>query len=145
MVRINYKRAHLVFERLDEAFRELGRDDEMEELLNEVIENHQYDWRSRTFLALIYAKRGDFEKSLELFKEAARFNPHNLSIHQKIWKLFVKGKLSADKIEDYIKLTEEIIFFLDPFVCIECGYKTTEFLWKCPHCHGWDSFTEARM
>ena len=85
------------------------------------------------------------DRGFELFNEAIRLNPHSLAIHQKIWKLLGGANLDQTKVDDYIKLTEEIIFFLDPFVCIECGYKTTEFLWKCPHCHYWDSFSEIRM
>ena len=144
MVRINYKRAHLAFERLDGAYRELGHEGKIEELLREVMENQPYGWRSRTYLAEIYARRGEHDRGFELFNEAIRLNPHSLAIHQKIWKLLGGAKLDQAKVDAYIKLTEEIIFFLDPFVCIECGYKTTEFLWKCPHCHSWDSFSEIR-
>jgi lipopolysaccharide biosynthesis regulator YciM len=145
MVRINYKRAHLAFERLAQAYQDLERSEAMESLLLEVMENNRYDWRSRIFLAQIHAQRGDSAKSYELFKQAVELNPHSLAIHQKVWKLLSEHRLAETMLSDYIKMTEDIVFFLDPFVCIECGYKTTEFLWKCPHCHSWDSFAEARM
>lgn len=145
MVRIRYKRAYLVYSRLADSYEELGQDKRMEELLAEVMDHNPYDWRSRVFLAEISAARGWQEEAFGLFKEALRFNPHSLVIHQKIWRLFSQADFSRKLINEYLELAGEIIFFLDPFVCIECGYKTTEFLWKCPHCHSWDSFTEARM
>ncbi len=145
MARTSYKRAHLAFDRLAQAYHDLDKDGTMEELLREVMENHRYDWRSRVFLAQIYAGRGEYEKGFELFRQAVELNPHSLAIHQKVWKLLSGSEPNGSLLEDYIKLTEDIVFFLDPFVCIVCGYKTTEFLWKCPHCHSWDSFAEARM
>lgn len=145
MVRMRYKRGHLAFERLARAYKEVGNGDRVEEILREVMENHPYDWRSRIFLAESYTDRNRFSEAFELLKEALQFNPHSLAIHQKMWKLFSVAKFDRDLIKEYLELTGEIIFFLDPFVCIECGYRTTEFLWKCPHCHSWDSFTEARM
>jgi lipopolysaccharide biosynthesis regulator YciM len=145
MVRISYKRAHLAFDRLALAYSDLGRAEAMEALLLGVMENNRYDWRSRVYLAQIHAQRGDTVKSFELFKQAVELNPHSLAIHQKVWKLMHEHRFTDKMLSDYIKLTEDIVFFLDPFVCIECGYKTTEFLWKCPHCHSWDSFAEARL
>jgi len=145
MVRTNYKRVHLVFERLSKAYAELGCEEKLEELLREAMDNNRYDWRSRVYLAQIYAQRGEFSKSFDLFRKAVELNPHSLAVHQKIWRLLKDKEFDEDLLNAYIKLTEDVVFFLDPFVCIECGYKTTEFLWKCPHCHSWDSFVEARM
>lgn len=145
MVRVRYKRGHLAFSRLADVYNELGDGAKLEAILKEVIDNHPYDWRSRVFLAETYAEKGRIEDAFALFKEALQFNPHSLAIHQKIWKLFSHGKFDKELVSEYLELAGEIIFFLDPFVCIECGYRTTEFLWKCPHCHSWDSFTEAKM
>ena len=141
----NSKRAHLVFRRLQRVYDDLGTCDKMKEILTAVMEKNKYDWRSRIFLSHYREKTGDFAGSYELLKEAARMNPHNLAIHQRVWKLFSKGRMDEAMMQDYLKLTEENIFFLDPFVCIECGYRTTEYLWKCPHCHSWESFVEVRM
>lgn len=145
MVESNSKRAHLVFRRLQRVYDELGTTAKMAEVLTSVMERNKYDWRSRIFLAHYKEQVGDDAGSYELLKEASRMNPHNLAIHQRVWKLFSKGKMNESMMNDYLKLTEENIFFLDPFVCVECSYRTTEYLWKCPHCHSWESFVEVRM
>jgi lipopolysaccharide biosynthesis regulator YciM len=145
LVESNSKRAHLVFRRLQRVYDDLGTCEKMEVILTGVMKKNKYDWRSRIFLSHYREKRGDFMASYDLLKEASRMNPHNLAIHQRVWKLFSKGKMNEEMMQDYLKLTEENIFFLDPFVCIECGYRTTEYLWKCPHCHSWESFVEVRM
>ena len=145
LIRTSYKRAHLAFERLERAYAELGRKDAMEAILREVMEKNRYDWRSRMYLAQIFAKSGDADASFKLFREAVELNPHSLAVHQKVWKLLSDKEFDDAMLRDYMQLTEDTVFFLDPFVCIVCGYKTTEFLWKCPHCHSWDSFTEARI
>jgi lipopolysaccharide biosynthesis regulator YciM len=28
---------------------------------------------------------------------------------------------------------------------VKCHYRSTELLWRCPHCHEWNSFVEERI
>ena len=45
----------------------------------------------------------------------------------------------------YIELTRDVVFYLDPHVCVRCRYRSTELLWQCPHCHDWNTFVEERI
>jgi lipopolysaccharide biosynthesis regulator YciM len=145
LVRKNYKRSHLVYKRLKDGYDVLKQAGKAIEIMEEVIANNPHGWRCRIFMARLMNEAGESDRSFKLLMEAARQNPHGLAIHQRMIELIAAGTFSQDQIQEYMEITEESIFFLDPFVCTECGYRTTEYLWKCPHCHSWESFIEMRM
>lgn len=145
MARSNHKRSHLVYQRLDRAYTELGKPEKMESLLKSIMEASPNDWRSRVFFAGVLQDRGDNETALVVLKSALQLNPGNLAIHLKIWKLLQKTRFEPEHINDYMNLAEEKLVYLDQFVCIDCGYRSTEYLYKCPHCHSWESFVEVRV
>jgi lipopolysaccharide biosynthesis regulator YciM len=145
MARSNHKRSHLVYNRLNRAYAELDKPHKMVELLKEIMEDSPNDWRSRVFYAGVKQENGDHESALASLKDALQINPGNLAIHLNIWKLLQKTRLTPEEIEDYMNLAEEKLVYLDQFVCIECGYRSTEYLYKCPHCHSWESLVEVRV
>jgi lipopolysaccharide biosynthesis regulator YciM len=40
---------------------------------------------------------------------------------------------------------EDALFYRDPHVCTACRYRSDDMLWRCPHCHEWDTFVEERV
>ena len=48
-------------------------------------------------------------------------------------------------VSQYVDLTREAVFYLDPHVCVRCRYRSTELLWQCPQCHEWNTFVEERI
>lgn len=145
LARKNHKRAHLVFRRLRKAYTELGKPEAIESILKEIMDDSPNEWRSRMFYAQVLQDRGDNEGALICLQKALQINPGNLSIHLKVWRLLQRTRFNADQIEEYLSLVEEKLVYLDQFVCIECGYRSTEYLYKCPHCHNWESFVEVRV
>ena len=47
-------------------------------------------------------------------------------------------------VQEYMQLTRSAVFYLDPHICINCRYRSTELLWQCPQCHEWNTFVEER-
>jgi lipopolysaccharide biosynthesis regulator YciM len=37
------------------------------------------------------------------------------------------------------------VFYRDPHLCTSCRYRADAMLWRCPHCHEWDTFVEERL
>ena len=33
-------------------------------------------------------------------------------------------------------------FYRDPHLCTACRYRADDMLWRCPHCHEWNTFVE---
>ena len=36
-------------------------------------------------------------------------------------------------------------FYVDPHICTACRYRADDMLWRCPHCHEWNTFVEERL
>jgi lipopolysaccharide assembly protein B len=138
-------RAYLAFSRLEGAYRRIGGEHQFEELCHRLIGANPLDWRARLALARSQAEKGLVPQAIELLFEAVVSNPHALAIHQAIWQHLSRQGLPADLVYRYIDLTRDAIFYVDPHICVRCRYRSTELLWKCPHCHEWNTFVEERI
>jgi lipopolysaccharide biosynthesis regulator YciM len=66
-------------------------------------------------------------------------------VHQAVWSALLQLDLDRALVQRYIDAARGAVFFLDPHVCVKCHYRSTELLWRCPHCHEWNSFVEERI
>ncbi len=139
------ERAYLAFDRLASLYvarKEPGR---FQDLCRRLILANPKDWRAHLALARHLMANGRTREALELLFEALSHSPHALTIHEEIWRAFVEGGLDPALIRRYADLTRQSVFYLDPHVCQRCHYRSTELLWRCPHCHEWDTFVEDRI
>lgn len=138
-------RAALVTERLERGFDALGQPTRFAEYCRRVIAGHPQDWRTRLALARHVAASGSPDDAFALLLDALPHNPHGLVIHQEIWRLLLAMDLRRALVEQYVGLTREAVFYLDPHICVRCQYRSTELLWQCPQCHEWNTFVEERL
>jgi lipopolysaccharide assembly protein B len=139
------QRAHLVAERLSEAYVRSGRPDAFEHLYRRVAADHPLDWRVRVALARHTARAGRHDDTLELLLAALSINPHALMLHLLTWDTLLALGLHADAVQRYVTHSRNAVFYRDPHICLRCRYRSKELLWRCPQCHEWDSFVEDRM
>ena len=66
-------------------------------------------------------------------------------MHQAIWNVLLQLGLDRALVQRYVESARDAVFFLDPHVCLNCHYRSTELLWQCPHCHEWNTFVEERI
>ncbi len=138
-------RAYLVFERLEAACARLGTPQRFTEWCRRLIAGNHQDWRARLALGRHLAARERPAEALELLFEALPHNPHATTVHQAVWSTLQQLGLQPELVNRYVELTGHSVFYLDPHVCMLCRYRSTEFLWQCPHCHEWNTFVEERM
>lgn len=138
-------RAYLTFTRLDSAYQSLGQPDRFADLCSRLVAANPQDWRVRLAMAHHSLRREDAEAALRLLLDALVHNPHALALHETIWQALLKLDLPPRLVRQYVDLTRDAIFYLDPHVCVRCRYRTNELLWQCPHCHEWDTFVEERI
>jgi lipopolysaccharide biosynthesis regulator YciM len=119
--------------------------DDFENTCLGLIAKNEDDWRTRLELGKFYAENKEVEKAFDIFMEAMKLVPHVLLIHQEVWKLLMKYSDKREFLVDYAKATDRILIFNAPFVCVDCKYKSSEILWKCPSCYSFNSFIEARI
>jgi len=135
-------RAYLVFDRLSELYSRLGSSNKFQTLCQNLIHTNKKDWRARLALGRHLLEQKDAGNALEILFEAIIYNPHSLSIHQTIWNSLIELELQTNLVKRYMELTKKSIFYLDPHICMQCRYRSTELLWQCPNCHEWNTFLE---
>jgi lipopolysaccharide biosynthesis regulator YciM len=138
-------RAHLVLERLRDAYAAEGQPARFLDLCRRVAVAHPHNWRARLALGQALARQGDRSGALDQLLEALSHNPHGLTVHEAIWDVLLEGGLDRQAVERYATHAKAAVFFLDPHVCLRCHYRSTELLWQCPHCHEWNTFVEERI
>ena len=72
-------------------------------------------------------------------------NPHVLLVHLEVWRtLRALGQLGPEE-QRYVATVEESALYFDPHICTACRYRADDMLWRCPHCHEWNTFVEERV
>ena len=139
------ERAYLTFEPLKKAYASSGEISRFVALCERLIEQDSRDWRAR--LALARHLRGEDRpgEALGLLLRALEANPHVLLVHLEIWRtLRALGQLGPEE-QRYAATLEESALYVDPHICTACRYRADDMLWRCPHCHDWNTFVEERV
>lgn len=145
LVKVVPERAYLAFERLERGYQALGAPLRFVALCRSLIDANPLDWRARLALARHAATSGDHRTALDLLLAALHNNPHGLVVHQAVWQSLTAIGLERELVQRYTDLTRDAIFYLDPHICTNCRYRSTELLWQCPQCHEWNTFVEERI
>jgi lipopolysaccharide biosynthesis regulator YciM len=145
LVQVSPDRAYLAFDRLEQAYADLGTAERFVELCRRLLASNPQDWRARLALGRHYTAAGRHEEAIEPLFEALVNNPHGLAIHEAIWRTLSGLDLPRALVGRYMGTARESVFYLDPHVCTKCRYRSTELLWQCPHCHEWNTFVEERI
>ncbi|BBB32567.1 lipopolysaccharide assembly protein B [Thermotomaculum hydrothermale] len=116
-----------------------------EQICNELINSNENDWRVRLELGRYYMEEGEKSKGLLEFKKCLEISPMVLIIHQEIWKYLLKHPEEIEIFKEYANTLNKVLVFNNPFICSKCNYKSSEFLWKCPYCHEFDTFVELKI
>ncbi|MCX7830116.1 MAG: tetratricopeptide repeat protein, partial [Acidobacteria bacterium] len=88
-------------------------------------------------------KKGTMEEIKTALETLVKYYPRSRTLQKKIFKLISEEKIDKDfvmKISSALSASKET---LDPFVCINCGYKTQDILLRCPNCKEWNSFADT--
>jgi lipopolysaccharide biosynthesis regulator YciM len=145
LVRALPDRSYLVFDRLERAYLTLGAAHRFVELCQQLIERDPQDWRAHLALSRHLGTAGRHREAFDLLVDALPHNPHGLAIHQEIWQTLTALGLDPVLVRRYVELTRKAVFYLDPHICVQCRYRSTELLWQCPQCHEWNTFVEERL
>ncbi|MFN8091521.1 MAG: hypothetical protein U0599_04730 [Vicinamibacteria bacterium] len=139
------ERAYLAFAPLEEAYRASGEPSRFVALCERLVREDPRDWRARLALARHLRAEGAAREALGLLLRALESNPHVLLVHLEVWRtLRAIGSLSPDE-QRYVATVEESALYVDPHICTACRYRADDMLWRCPHCHEWNSFVEERV
>jgi lipopolysaccharide biosynthesis regulator YciM len=139
------ERAYLAFDRLAQAYAACGEPGRFAALCEALIRQDPRDWRARVALARSLRAEGDHEAALGLLMRALEANPQGLLIHLEACRSLKALGQGGPSLDRYLEAAEDAVFYRDPHVCTTCRYRADDMLWRCPHCHEWDTFVEERL
>jgi lipopolysaccharide biosynthesis regulator YciM len=139
------ERAYLAFGPLQQAYAGAGEPSRFVALCERLVSQDPRDWRARLALARHLRHDGRSNEALGLLLRALDSNPHVLVVHLEVWRtLRALGTLGPDELR-YVATVEESALYVDPHICTVCRYRADDMLWRCPHCHEWNTFVEERL
>lgn len=139
------ERAYLTFDRLATAYERCGERSRFAALCERLIEQDPKDWRARLALARSLEHEGKHEEAYGLVLRAIEANAQVFALHMEMWKILRALGTGANAVSNYVSTAEESLFYRDPHVCTSCHYRADDMLWRCPHCHEWNTFVEERL
>jgi lipopolysaccharide biosynthesis regulator YciM len=138
-------RAYLAFDRLARTYAAAGAPSRFVALCERIIAADPRDWRARLALARHLAGEGRLDEAFGLLMRALEANPQVLVVHLEAWRTLRGLGIAGAEVERYMRTAEEAVFYRDPHICTACRYRADDMLWRCPHCHEWNTFVEERV
>jgi lipopolysaccharide biosynthesis regulator YciM len=144
-IQVAPERAYLAFGRLARAYADCGQPARFAEVCERIIRDDPRDWRARLALAGHLHAQGKDGEAYGLLLRAVEANPQALAAHLAAWRTLDRLGLDRGAVELYLATAEQSVFYRDPHICTACRYRADDMLWRCPHCHEWNTFVEERV
>lgn len=138
-------RAYLAFDRLSRAYATAGSPSRFVALCEGLISRDPREWRARLALARHLAGEGRHDEAFGLLMRAVEANPQVLVLHIEAWRTLRGLGVASKDVDRYLQTAEAAVFYRDPHICTACRYRADDMLWRCPHCHEWNTFVEERV
>lgn len=145
LIQKNPNTVSLVFDRLERATFEkdpaeiTGLAAEYERILSE----NPTDVSTMRALASIHRRRGDIEEARRIVDVGLEEQPDHPRLRRMRARITLETGRPEEAAEELRKLiADESLFGGSRFTCTSCGYQSKEYLWRCPTCHKWETFTE---
>ncbi|HVO10518.1 MAG TPA: tetratricopeptide repeat protein [Vicinamibacteria bacterium] len=139
------ERAYLAFAPLQQAYAAAGEPSRFVTLCEHIVSEDPRDWRARLALARHLRAEGQATEALGLLLRALDANPHVLLLHLEAWRTLRELRPPGPEEQRYVATVEQSALYVDPHICTACRYRADDMLWRCPHCHEWNTFVEERV
>jgi len=132
--------AHLAYDRLEKAYFDQNRYDDVAALYSKVIEKNPDNVKARIALGAYYARKNMLDEALAHLREALRIQPRSVEARSQVKQLLVRHHMHDEIEREYTDLVAALGEPVDQFTCVRCGLQASELTWRCPQCRGWDTF-----
>ena len=62
-----------------------------------------------------------------------------------VWRTLRALRTLGPEEQRYVATVEDSALYVDPHICTVCRYRADDMLWRCPHCHEWNTLVEERV
>lgn len=139
------ERGYLAFGALQRAYAAAGEPSRFAALCERLVSQDPRDWRARLGLARQLRDEDRPAEALGLLLRAVESNPHVLLVHLEVWRTLRALSVLGPEEAKYVATVEESALYVDPHICTVCRYRADDMLWRCPHCHEWNTLVEERV
>jgi lipopolysaccharide biosynthesis regulator YciM len=136
----NPQSAHVVFDRLERAYFDLGQYGEVTRFYERLLEADPANTTALIALAELSIKKGDQEAALRQCRQAIEIEPDNLPARAGIIRTLVQEKMFDHASEEIDAMLATAVFRPHGYECAGCGHTEPEPAWQCPKCKAVDSF-----
>jgi len=133
----------LAYRRLEKAYFEQNRYDDIAKILEKVITAKPENVMARVTLGEYYAKRDMIPEALRHLREALNSQPRSLEARRQTSQILVRNHMHDEMEREYSDAVEALYTPGEPYNCSRCGLNVKELSWRCPQCRGWDTFEAA--
>lgn len=110
-----------------------------------ILERDARAWRAGLYLARIQLERGDTDGAGVTLQRALRERPGSLAVQREVWRLLQQRGGGIEEFSEMLDAALADSRLMDPFVCLRCGFKSSELFARCLHCHRWNTMAEERQ
>jgi len=136
---INSHFTHLAYPRLQEAYYNLNKYDAIEKLLKDQIERNERDAYCHLALGRYYFNKGNIDEALVQLNEALNIDPKFIDAKKEIASIYIQKNMVDEIKSELASLLGTLPSIYQNYQCMQCGYLSSEILWKCPQCRSWDT------
>lgn len=132
--------AHLAYDRLEKAYFDQNRYDDIAGLYEKVIAGNPENVKARVALGTYFARKNMLDEALVHLREALRLQPRSVEARSQVSELLLRHHMHDEIEKEYADLIAALGEPSGQFTCVRCGLQAAELSWRCPQCRGWDTF-----
>ncbi len=134
---VNSYFTHLAYPRLEQAYFNLNKYDSIEKLLTENLNKNNEDAYCHLELGRYYFNKGEVEKAVYELNEALRIDPEFIDAKKEIATIYLQNDMIDEIKKEFKDILQALPSKYSTYICTQCGYSTSEILWRCPQCRQW--------
>lgn len=126
------------------ACEKTGNLDRLDAACSLVLERHPRSWRAMWVRARVRHERGEDESAREALTKALFERPGSITVQRALWQAYAAENLDWTELGGLLDRASREAKWVDPYVCLRCGFKSTQAFPRCPHCHEWNTLAEEQ-
>jgi lipopolysaccharide biosynthesis regulator YciM len=129
--------AHLVFERLEKAYYEMGDFGRMMGVYEELVAKSPSNLPALIGLSKMLERKGDVEGALRTAGEAIKYQGEAFEGHKQLLEILLRNRRYEEAAEASRSMLEELQSRKGQQTCPSCGAVISEPAWRCDNCRAW--------
>jgi lipopolysaccharide biosynthesis regulator YciM len=129
--------AHLVFERLEKAYFEMGDFGRMMGIYEELVTKSPSNVKAQTGLARMLERKGSVDEALRVAREAVKYEGSAHEGHRQLIEILMRH----DRYEEAARAAESLLAGMgdqgEERTCPRCGAAVDGYSWRCDSCRAW--------